>query len=345
MSNSEWNDAEANVLPDKVEELAARDELPKPTNRKRVVVVGLGMVGVAFIEKLMKYDVKRREYDVIVIGEEPHLAYNRVGLTSFFQHRQVENLYLNPASWYASMPEGSLNYHLNTLVTAIDTEKKTVETSKGQTVPYDILVLATGSDAVLPRHTPGHDAKGVFVYRTIDDLQKLIEFSSTKKGTSGAVVGGGLLGLEAAKAMMDLEQFGKVQLIERNRWVLSRQLDNDAGSMVVEQVRALGLNVMLSKRVGKINADEGNNVTGVTFEDGETMDCTCICFAIGIKARDELARRSGIQCADRGGGIIIKPDLSTSAPDVYAIGECASWENQTFGLIAPGIEMAEVLAL
>ncbi|TKA83956.1 Nitrite reductase [NAD(P)H] [Friedmanniomyces simplex] len=344
MSNSEWNDAEANLLPGKVEKLEERNEIPKDTKRKRVVVVGLGMVGVAFIEKLMKFDVKRREYDVIVIGEEPHLAYNRVGLTSFFQHRQVENLYLNPASWYASMPEGSLNYHLNTMVNSIDTEKKTVETSKGDSVPYDILVLATGSDALLPKHTPGHDAKGVFVYRTIDDLQKLIEFSATKNGTVGAVVGGGLLGLEAAKAMMDLEEFKKVKLIERNRWVLSRQLDGDAGSMVVEQVTALGLDVLLSKRVGRINTDEGNNVTGVTFEDGEQMDCSCICFAIGIKARDELARKNGIKCADRGGGIVINPDLSTSAPDVYAIGECASWENQTFGLIAPGIEMADILA-
>lgn len=344
MSNSEWNDPEANVLPDKVEALEENGEIPKSTNRKRIVVVGLGMVGISFIEKVMKLDVKRREYDVIVIGEEPHLAYNRVGLTSFFQHRQVENLYLNPASWYASMPQGSLNYHLNTLVTSIDPEKKTVETSQGQTVPYDVLVLATGSDAVLPRHTPGHDAKGVFVYRTIDDLEKLIAFAATRKGTTGAVVGGGLLGLEAAKAMMDLEDFGKVKLIERNRWVLSRQLDGDAGGMVVEQVQALGLDVLLSKRVGKIRTDEDNNVTGVTFEDGESMDCSCICFAIGIRARDEIARKAGLKCADRGGGIVVAPDLSTSVPDIYAIGECASWENQTFGLIAPGIEMADVLA-
>ncbi|WPG97851.1 Nitrite reductase [Acrodontium crateriforme] len=344
MSNSKSQDPAANVLPEKVETLVEQDGIPKNSTRRRVVVVGLGMVGIAFIEKLMKLDVKRREYDVIVIGEEPHLAYNRVGLTSFFQHREVENLYLNPASWYASMPQGSLNYHLNTLVTSINTEDKSVETSTGQTVPYDILVLATGSDALLPRHTPGHDAKGVFVYRTIDDLQKLIEFSATRKGKVGAVVGGGLLGLEAAKAMMDLEQFSKVKLIERNRWVLSRQLDQDAGSMVVEQVKALGLDVLLSKRVGKVNTDDDNNVTGVTFEDGETMDCACICFAIGIKARDELARRAGIKCADRGGGIIVNPDLSTSIPDIYAIGECASWESQTFGLIAPGIEMADVLA-
>lgn len=242
------------------------------------------------------------------------------------------------------MPEGSLNYHLNSIVTEIHQEQKVVSTSDGRTVPYDILVLATGSDAVLPRHTPGHDAKGVFVYRTIDDLQKLIDFSATKTGTTGAVVGGGLLGLEAAKAMMDLEQFSKVKLIERNRWVMSRQLDGDAGGMVVEQVRQLGLDVLLSKRVGKINTDNDNNVTGVTFEDGEEMSCTCICFAIGIRARDELARKTGIKCADQGGGIQINNNLQTSADDIYAIGECASWENSTFGLIAPGIEMAEVLA-
>jgi nitrite reductase (NAD(P)H) len=191
---------------------------------------------------------------------------------------------------YSSMPEGSLNYHLNTLVTEIDSENKNVKTSAGDTVAYDILVLATGSDALLPRHTPGHDATGVFVYRTIDDLQKLIAFASTKKGTTGTVVGGGLLGLEAAKAMMDLEEFGKVTLIERNRWVLSRQLDGDAGGMVVEQVRSLGLDVMLSKRVGKINTDENNNVTGVVFEDGERMNCSCVCFAVSITLRSVRTR-------------------------------------------------------
>lgn len=178
------------------------------------------------------------------------------------------------------MPEGSLSYHLNSLVTDIDSKNKTVTTAKGDTVAYDILILATGSHALLPRHTPGHDANGVFVYRTIEDLENLIKFSATVKGTTGMVVGGGLLGLEAAHAMMDLEEFSKVKLVERNRWVLSRQLDGDAGGMVVEQVRNLGLDVMLSKRVGKILTDENNNVNGVKFEDGEEMECSCICFAV-----------------------------------------------------------------
>jgi nitrite reductase (NAD(P)H) len=175
---------------------------------------------------------------------------------------------------------GSLSYHLNSLVTEIDSAKKNVTTAKGDVISYDILVLATGSNAVLPRHTPGHDAKGVFVYRTIEDLESLISFAAQRKGTTGMVVGGGLLGLEAAKAMMDLEDFGQVKLIERNRWVLSRQLDADAGGMVVGQVRDLGLDVLLSKRVGKVLVNDANEVTGVKFEDGEQMDCSCICFAV-----------------------------------------------------------------
>lgn len=213
-------------------------------------------------------------------------------------------------------------------------------------MPYDVLVLATGSSAVLPRRTPGHDAHGVFVYRTVDDLMRLIAFSKGKGATDGLVVGGGLLGLEAAKAMMDLDVYEKVRLVERNKWVLSRQLDADAGDMVVQQVRQLGLDVMLSKRVQRIRVDAANNVAGVVFEDGEELACSTVCFAIGISPRDELARNAGIECAESaaGGGITVDDSLQTSATGVYAVGECASWRSTTYGLIAPGVEMADVLA-
>ncbi|KAI1155626.1 nitrite reductase [Nemania diffusa] len=316
------------------------------SKRIRLVVVGLGMVGIAFIEKVLKLDARAREYDIIVIGDEPHFAYNRVGLTSFFGHRKVENLYLNPREWYAThATENQLNYHINTPVTEIDSSNKTVTCGNGDVVAYDILVLATGSDAILPTHTPGHDANGVFVYRTIDDLQKLIEFGEVRKGTVGVVVGGGLLGLEAAAAMLDLKCFEKVKLVERNRWVLSRQLDSEAGNLVVEKVTELGIDIMLTRRVARIKTDgDDNTVTGVVFEDGEEMACSTICFAIGVRPRDELALKAGIKCSERSGGILINNDMSTSIPDIYAIGECASWENQTFGLIAPGIEMADVLS-
>lgn len=241
------------------------------------------------------------------------------------------------------MPDESLTYQLGTIVTAIHTSRKVVETSTGIIVPYDLLVLATGSEALLPRSTPGIGAKGVFVYRTIEDLQKLIGFADTVRGNTSVVVGGGLLGLEAAKAMLDLERFDKIKLIERNKWVLSRQLDSDAGSMVVEFVRKLGLDVILSKRLARIVVDQDNAVHGIVFDDGERIECRCVMFAIGIKARDDLAKSAGIKCSDRG-GIEIDQNLMTSEEDIYSIGECASWESQTFGLIAPGIEMADILA-
>lgn len=195
-----------------------------------------------------------------------------------------------------------------------------VKTSLGDSVPYDLLVLATGSDAMLPTHTPGYDANGVFVYRTISDLERLMEFASDHKDTVGVTVGGGLLGLEAANAMTELESFSSVKLVDRNKWVLARQLDADAGALVTEKIRALGLDVMLRKRVAAIKTDEGNNVVGMTFEDGEEIDCSCICFAvsisltlfspltdlsqIGVRPRDELGQKAGIECADRGGFII-----------------------------------------
>lgn len=266
---------------------------------------------------------------------------------------------MNETQYTNHATENQLTYHLNTPVTEIDPANKTVTCANGgEVVAYDILVLATGSDAALPTRTPGHDARGVFVYRTIADLQRLIAHGEgeveARGGTGttvGAVVGGGLLGLEAAAAMRDLKCFESVKLIERNGWLLSRQLDSAAGALVVEKVAELGIDVMLAKRVARINTDggesESKSVTGIVFEDGEEMACSTICFAIGVRPRDELARKAGIKCSERGGiggGILVDDNLATSIPDIYAIGECASWENQTFGLIAPGVEMADVLA-
>ncbi|KAK6346641.1 hypothetical protein TWF696_006761 [Orbilia brochopaga] len=319
---------------------------PSPSARKKkVVVVGLGMVAVGFIEKLIKLDARRGEYEVVVIGEEPHVAYNRVGLSTFFEHRVVDRLYLNPVSWYDSH-HPSLIYRINTCVTEIHRDENCVSTSLGDRISYDILILATGSDALLPQQTPGHDAAGVFVYRNIADLQRMMQHanSPTVSGSVGCVVGGGLLGLEAAKALLDLNTYGKVKLIERNKWLLSRQLDADAGALVVEKVKELGVDVLLQKRVARIDTTAENQVAGVTFEDGETIEASTVCFAIGIRSRDELARKAGLICNERSGGIVVDERLQTSDPHIYAIGECASWDNQTFGLIAPGIEMADVLA-
>jgi nitrite reductase (NAD(P)H) len=174
-----------------------------------------------------------------------------------------------------------LKYTLDAVVTAVDSEKKTVTTNREKTYEYDYLVLATGSTAILPR-MPNWDSKGVFVYRTVDDLQNLITFSAEKKEKkeNGVVIGGGLLGLEAAKAMLDLQVYEKITVVEAMPYVLGRQLDADAGAMVVEQVKGLGVEVVLGKMVNHLTKDDAGNVTGIEFKDGSTVEGSCVCFAV-----------------------------------------------------------------
>jgi nitrite reductase (NAD(P)H) len=276
-----------------------------PKDRRRIVIVGFGMVATAFAEKILKLDPT---CSITVIGEEPHLAYNRVGLTSFFEHRRIEELYLNPKEWvcisresnflmpltfaqYEAQPQ--LHHQVSTRVQQIIPETKEVITSTGARIPYDILVLCTGSNAVVPQDTPGHDAKeGVFVYRKHEDLERLITFATERvKGSIGLVVGGGLLGLEAAKAMMDLNEFGSVKLVDKNPWVLSRQLDRDAGLLVIDKVEELGLEVMKCHRIKAINLDEEKRVKSVTFTDGKELECSSICFAVSLTSLWEKERK------------------------------------------------------
>lgn len=152
--------------------------------------------------------------------------------------------------------------------------------SDASSISYDVLVLATGSDAILPS-IPGCDATGVFVYRTISDLEKLRDYAALHSGSTAVTIGGGLLGLEAAKALDDMKQFGSVKILNRSKWVLSRQLDADAGGLVGETIKALGMEAVHEKRVKQVVVEEGQ-VVGVTFEDGQTVDCKCICFAVSI---------------------------------------------------------------
>ena len=200
-----------------------------------------------------------------------------------FEKKKSQRYTDNPHQ-YGSFKERGFDHHLNTRVTAVDPRNKTVTTCSGDLISYDLLVLATGSDAVLPTRTPGYDAKGIFVYRTIDDLERLIDFAAKHKGETAVTVGGGLLGLEAAKAMTDLEDFGNVKLIDRNDWVLARQLDGDAGSLVSRKIHDLGLEVLHQKRVAAVTTDADNNVTGMIFEDGQHIECCCICFAVSIES-------------------------------------------------------------
>jgi nitrite reductase (NAD(P)H) len=291
------------------------------------------------------------------IGEEPHVAYNRVGLTTYFEQRSVEALYLNPLDWYKSHAPGKLTYHTSDQVLSIQADKKQILTSKGLSIDYDICVIATGSDAALPPYVSKerfYKTEGAFVYRSLADLDAMIEYSKNHKIRRAAVVGGGLLGLEAGKALLDLETVDQAVIVERNNWCLSRQLDAEAGNLVLEKVRALGVEVLLRARVRDLmitpaaEDEEGKDrLKGIMLEGGndpdKPYDLDMIVFAVGIKPRDELAKSSGLTTAPRG-GFAIDDKLCTNKKDIYAIGEAASFNGETWGLIAPGVEMADVLA-
>ncbi|ORY78544.1 hypothetical protein BCR37DRAFT_382185 [Protomyces lactucae-debilis] len=317
-----------------------------PQKRTRIVVVGLGMVGISFIEKLLERDAKQKQYSVIVLGEEKHVAYNRVGLTSFFEHRSIPDLYLNPEDWYTQLDTQTFTYKTSSPVTAIDRSAKKVITNDGA-YPYDLCVMATGSEAVRPKQTPNYDAKGVFVYRTIGDLEEMIEYAETVSVAEGKqkkaiVVGGGLLGLEAAHAVKDMKKFDHMTVVHRSKWLLSQQLDQQGGDLLTAKVREMGVEVLLEKQIQRINVDNEGAVVSVTYLSGETEDCQLICFAIGIRARDNLAVDCGLDTHSRG-GVVVDDDLCSSDKNIYAVGECGNWKGNTFGLIGPGIEMADIV--
>ncbi|KXN90613.1 Nitrite reductase [NAD(P)H] [Leucoagaricus sp. SymC.cos] len=265
---------------------------------------------------------------------------------------KVENLYLNPPSWYAEQQPDRFRYHLSEAVTSLSPEKHLVHTSKGRSFRYDKCVIATGSTAGLPPYTsPDKVAKtrGVFVYRDISDLDAIISYADRDDVQHAVVVGGGLLGLEAAKAVYDLPTISHVSIINRQAYPLSRQLDADAGEIVLNKIEALGVQVLTncspSQEITRSANDESGDqiFTGFKLGDGSVHVADMVIYAIGIKPRDELAKSCGIECHPKG-GIVVGNDLQTSATDVYAIGECANWKGNYYGLIAPGIEMADILS-
>ncbi|KAG6901833.1 hypothetical protein C0995_007404 [Termitomyces sp. Mi166 len=316
---------------------------------------GREVIFVAFIEKLLNLDADQK-YFIVTCGEESHLAYNRVGLTEYFAHRNVEDLYLNPPSWYAQHHPHRLSYHLRETVTHLSPEKNLVHTSKNRSFSYSKCVIAAGSRADLPSYVPldaTETTRGVFVYRNIADLEGIISYAEQPSVKHAVVVGGGLLGLEAAKAVYDIPSISRVSIINRSAYPLSRQLDAEAGEMVLHQIEAMGVQVLTRcsptrqitrARVAEDGPGAGEEIfTGFEFQDGSIYEADLVIYAIGIRPRDDVARTSGLQCYPRG-GIIVSDDLKTSVDNVYAIGECASWRENSYGLIGPGVEMADILA-
>jgi nitrite reductase (NADH) large subunit len=300
--------------------------------KQNIVVIGNGMVGCKFCSRLVEKDTDN-QFNIITFCEEPRPAYDRVHLSEYFTGKTAEDLTLQPLKWYE---DNGITIHLEDKAVKIDRDAKKVISAKGVEVGYDKLILATGSSPFVPP-VPGIDKKGVFVYRTIEDLEGMMEHA--KVASNAAVIGGGLLGLEAAKAAQDLGL--KTHVVEFAPRLMARQVDDEGGAILKDIIEERGISVHLNKATTNIAGDDA--VSGMEFKDETSLDVDMIIVSAGIRPRDELARESGLEVGERG-GIQVNDQLLTSAPDVYAIGECALYNNFIYGLVAPGYTMADAVA-
>ncbi|PCJ82549.1 MAG: nitrite reductase (NAD(P)H) [Bacteroidetes bacterium] len=305
---------------------------------KTVIVVGNGMVGYKFCEKFVA-KAGSENYKLIVFGEEPRPAYDRVHLSAFFESQDAKALELAPASWYA---EHNIELITNERITDIHKTKKTITTVKDAEFSYDYLVLATGSSAFVPP-IKGVEKEGVFVYRTIEDLEGMLGYAAKIKKNNpkakAAVLGGGLLGLEAGKAVMDMGL--EPHIVEFAPKLMPRQLDSRSSQVLQLKLESIGLNIHLSKATNQILGD--TTITGMEFGEDDVLDVEMLVISAGIRPRDELGKTCDLEMGVRG-GIIVNNKMLTSDANIYAIGEVALYNQMIYGLVAPGYEMADVAA-
>jgi nitrite reductase (NADH) large subunit len=297
--------------------------------KQTLVVIGNGMVGHHFLETLAGSDVRDR-YEIVTFCEEPRLAYDRVHLSAYFSGKTAEDLSLVEPGFY---DRHGITVHVGDKAVAIDRDRRTVTSEKGIEIDYDTLVLATGSYPFVPP-IPGHEREGCLVYRTIEDLEQIVAAAET--ATVGAVVGGGLLGLEAAKALKDLGL--DTHVVEFAPRLMAVQIDEGGGAMLRHKIEALGVQVHTGKNTTNIDGGDERRHK-MQFADGEELETDIILFSAGIRPRDDLARAAGLETGPRG-GIVIDNQCRTSDNAIYAIGECALWNERIFGLVAPGYQMA-----
>ena len=299
----------------------------------KLVVIGNGMVGQRFLEQIagrMSSDA----LDVTVFCEEPRAAYDRVQLTSFFAGKSAIDLNVVPARFFE---DRAITLRLNDRAVEIDRRRKIVRSTRYREVAYDKLVLATGSYPFVPP-IPGRDRRGCFVYRSIEHLEVIR--AAARRARVGTVIGGGLLGLEAAKALKDLGL--ETHVVEFAPRLMAVQLDEAAGRLLQRQIEALGVFVHTSKGTKEI-VDGAERAHRMVFADGTMLETDLIVYSAGIRPHDELARAARLAVGERG-GIVIDDHCRTSDPDIYAVGECALWNGRIYGLVAPGYQMAEVAA-
>ncbi len=301
--------------------------------KNKLVVVGNGMVGQKFLELLSERHAQD-QYDIITFCEEPRLAYDRVHLSEFFTGKTAEDLSMVEDGFFE---KNNITVHIGDKVAKIDRDSKQVISDKGLTINYDKLVLATGSYPFVPP-MPGHDRNDCLVYRTIEDLEKITD--AGKRGKVGVVVGGGLLGLECANAVKNLGV--ETHVVEFAPRLMAVQIDDAGGNMLQRKIEALGVAVHTSKNTTEI-VDGEKHQHKMIFADGESLETDLIVFSAGIRPRDELAKECGLDIGQRG-GIAVNNQCLTSDEDIYAIGECALWNEQIFGLVGPGNQMAAVVA-
>jgi nitrite reductase (NADH) large subunit len=298
--------------------------------QQKIIVVGNGMVGHKFIETLIEHP-NYQDYQVTTFSEEPRLAYDRVQLSSYFTGKSASDLMLTSEDYY---DENRVQYIVKDKVANIDKTLKTITTESGRTESYDKLILATGSFPFVPP-IPGKDQEHCLVYRTIEDLEAITASAAASK--VGVVVGGGLLGLECAKALHSLNLESHV--VEFAPRLMAVQLDEGGGDLLRTKIEDLGVHVHTEKNTTEIVA--GNECRyRMNFADGSYIETDMIVFSAGIRPQDELARQFDIEIGERG-GIVINDQCLTSDPNIYAIGECALWQNRIFGLVAPGYTMAK----
>ncbi|WEZ14980.1 nitrite reductase large subunit NirB [Bacillus safensis] len=298
--------------------------------KEKLVLVGNGMAGIRSLENILKTDGER--FDMTVFGTEPHPNYNRILLSKVLQgDTKVEDITLNDWNWYQ---KHDIQLFTNETIVKIDTESQTVTSDQGRTVYYDRLILATGSlPFILP--IPGSDKKGVTAFRTLQDTEEMVNASTMYK--KAAVIGGGLLGLEAARGLLNLGM--EVNVIHLGSHLMERQLDPIAGQLLQKALEEQGMKFLLGKQTNEILGD--TRVEGLSFSDGATLEADLVVMAAGIKPSKMLAEISGLE-VNR--GIIVNDFMETSVSGIYAVGECVEHRGQTYGLVAPLYDQAAVLA-
>ncbi|MCI3269832.1 nitrite reductase large subunit NirB [Streptomyces cylindrosporus] len=302
-----------------------------------IVLVGHGMVGQRFLEALAARGLTAT-HRVVVLCEEPRPAYDRVALTSYFSGRTPEELSMTDMEF---INDHGIELYVGDPAETVDRAARTVTAKSGKVFAYDTLVLATGSYPFVPP-VPNKDAEGCFVYRTIEDLLAIEEYAKTK-ATTGAVVGGGLLGLEAAGALKGLGLTSHI--VEFAPRLMPVQVDEGGGAALLRTIEEMGLTVHTGVGTQEIVVDEAGAVTGMKLSDGSELATDLVVFSAGVRPRDQLARDCGLTVGERGGITVDEQCRTVADPHVFAIGECAlAADGRVYGLVAPGYEQAETAA-